>query len=308
MKKIFTYLIITMLVLALLAGCGKKEEKAPSNGQEKIIAGEEKASADGQEKDITEEEKTPSNRLEKIIAEGVIVMATSPDFAPMEFIDDSKEGQDMYVGLDIEFAKYIAENLGVELKIEAMDFSALQAAVSLGQVDMVLAGLAWKEERAEAMELSGFYNLTSEDNEQGILVKTTEVDKYQTAEDFSGKTIAVQNASLQQSLLESQLPDAKVELVTNIDDGVMMLIAGKVDGVGVAEANGKTIAGNYPEVAMSGFLYEYESEGNVVGMPKGETELCEKINEIIAKAEAEDLFTKWNEEAKALAAEIGWKN
>ncbi|NLL92430.1 MAG: transporter substrate-binding domain-containing protein [Ruminococcaceae bacterium] len=278
MKKILTYLLIALLAMSMLAGCGKKEAKEPAN------------------------------RLEKILADGVITMATSPDFAPMEFIDDSKEGQDMYVGVDIEFAKYIAENLGVELKIEAMDFSALQTAVSLGQVDMVLAGLAWKEERAEAMELSEFYNVISEDNGQGILVKTTEVDKYQTAEDFSGKTIAVQNASLQLSLLESQLPDAKVEIVTNINDGVMMLIAGKVDGVGVAGTNGITINENYPEVKLSGFLYEYESEGNVVGMPKGETELCEKINEIISKAAAEDLFTKWNNDARNLAAEIGWKN
>ncbi|NMA06841.1 MAG: transporter substrate-binding domain-containing protein [Ruminococcaceae bacterium] len=278
MKKILTYLVIAVLTMSLLAGCGKKEVKEPAN------------------------------RLEKILADGVIVMATSPDFAPSEFIDDSKEGQDMYVGVDIDFAKYIAENLGVELKIEAMDFSALQTAVSLGQVDMVLAGLAWKEERAEAMELSDFYNVTSEDNGQGILVKTDEVANYQKAEDFSGKTIAVQASSLQLSLLENQLPDAKVELVTNINDGVMMLIAGKVDGVGVAGTNGKTISGNYPEVEMSGFLYEYESEGTVVGMPKGETELCAKINEIIAKAAAEDLFTKWTEEATILANEIGWKN
>ena len=278
MKKILTYLVIAVLTTSLLAGCGKKEVKEPAN------------------------------RLEKILADGVIVMATSPDFAPSEFTDDSKEGQDMYVGVDIDFAKYIAENLGVELKIEAMDFSALQTAVSLGQVDMVLAGLAWKEERAEAMELSDFYNVTSEDNGQGILVKTDEVANYQKAEDFSGKTIAVQASSLQLSLLENQLPDAKVELVTNINDGVMMLIAGKVDGVGVAGTNGKTISGNYPEVAMSGFLYEYESEGTVVGMPKGETELCAKINEIIAKAAAEDLFTKWTEEATILANEIGWKN
>ena len=55
------------------------------------------------------------SRLDKILAAGEIHMATSPDFAPLEFIDDSKTGQDMYVGCDIELAKYIAEGLGVKL-------------------------------------------------------------------------------------------------------------------------------------------------------------------------------------------------
>ena len=48
-------------------------------------------------------------RLDKILEAGEIHMATSPDFAPNEFIDDSKTGQDMYVGADIDLGKYIAE-------------------------------------------------------------------------------------------------------------------------------------------------------------------------------------------------------
>ena len=34
------------------------------------------------------------SRLDKILEAGEIHMATSPDFAPSEFIDDSKTGQD----------------------------------------------------------------------------------------------------------------------------------------------------------------------------------------------------------------------
>jgi len=251
--------------------------------------------------------KAPANRLEAILAAGELVVATSPDFAPMEFIDIRKSGQDQYVGLDPWFAKYIADELGVTLRIEAMDFSALQAGVSMGQVDMALSGFAWTESRAESMELSDFYNNTR-DLGQGILVLKAEADNYQTAEDFAGKVVAVQNASLQYNLLVSQVPDAIPEIVGNINDGVMMLITGKVDAVGVSGSNGEMIGLNYSEVTMSGFYYEYDSEGNVIGMPKGEVELCNRVNEIIAKAHEADLFNKWMDEAEALAKEIGWEN
>lgn len=51
-------------------------------------------------------------------------VATSPDFAPMEFVDSSKKGQESYVGFDITLAKYIAEGLGKELEIVPMSFDA----------------------------------------------------------------------------------------------------------------------------------------------------------------------------------------
>jgi len=104
------------------------------------------------------------SRLEKIKEAGVITMATSPDFAPMEFQYVDANGNDVYAGSDIELGKYIAEKLGVELKIEAMDFTAVQAAVTTGTVDMAISGFAKTEERAESMELSDYYNIEDDDD------------------------------------------------------------------------------------------------------------------------------------------------
>ena len=89
------------------------------------------------------------NRLDKIKESGKLVLATSPDFAPLEF-EDLSSGEKKYVGSDIELAKYIAEKLGVELQVSAMDFSAVQAAIPSGQADIAIAGFAKTEERARA--------------------------------------------------------------------------------------------------------------------------------------------------------------
>ena len=56
------------------------------------------------------------NRLEKIMKTGKIVLVTEPYFSPYEFIDNTKSGQDRFSGSDIDFAKYIADYVGVELE------------------------------------------------------------------------------------------------------------------------------------------------------------------------------------------------
>ena len=53
-----------------------------------------------------------ADQMDDIKAAGVLTVALSPDFSPMEFVDSSKEGQDAYVGFDVTLAKYIAEYFG----------------------------------------------------------------------------------------------------------------------------------------------------------------------------------------------------
>lgn len=245
------------------------------------------------------------SRLDKILAAGEIHVATSPDFAPSEFIDDSKEGQDQYVGSDIELAKYIADKLGVKLVIEAMDFSAVQAAVVMGSVDLAISGFAYTEERAEACEMSAFYNVDDDGKGQGLLVLKEQADQYTKPEDFAGKLIGTQNGSLQYKLTTAQLPDANIELVGDLGTAVLMLVNGKLDALAVSGGNGEVFANNYPEVTMSEFMFEYESEGNVALMPKGETELAEAINAILAEVNEQGLYKVWNDEATELAKSLG---
>ena len=51
----------------------------------------------------------PDEEPIKTVTPGKLTVAFSPDFAPMEFVDVTKEGQDKYVGFDITLAKFIAE-------------------------------------------------------------------------------------------------------------------------------------------------------------------------------------------------------
>ena len=246
------------------------------------------------------------SKLEAIKEAGVIKMATSPDFAPMEFENIKADGTKEYVGSDIELGKYIAEKLGVKLQIEAMDFTAVQAAVTTGTVDMAISGFAKTAEREESMELSIGYNTDSDDVGQGILISKEKAAELTTAESFAGLKVGAQNGSLQHNLVKEQLPaDVQVELIGSLNDGVLMLSTGKIDALAVSGENGVLYAGNYDNIVMSDFFFDYTSEGNVVACQKGQTELMEAINNIIKEVNEQKLYSQWTDEATALAESLG---
>ena len=232
-------------------------------------------------------------------------VAISPDFAPMEFVDLSKSGQDKYVGFDVSLAKYIAAEMGMELELMPMSFDACQAAVSTGKVDMSISGFSYTPERAENYNLSDYYYAGDNETEQTVITMAENKDKYTTVEDFAGVKVGAQTASLQESLVNEQLVPAGAELVvfSDINTGVLQLKKGDFDVVAVAQGNGEAIVANNPDVAVTDFLFEVddESANNLILLQKGDDELTAKVNEILAKAYAAGLYGEWYEEAQELA-------
>lgn len=269
MKKLFCAALAAAMLMATMSGCGSSQ-----------------------------------NRLEKILESGKLVLATSPDFAPLEF-EDLSSGEAQYVGSDIELAKYIAEKLGVELEISAMDFSAVQAAIPSGQADIAISGFARTEERAQNMELSTPFNIT-EDGGQTVLVLKGEGANYTAADDFSGLQIGAQNGSLQYNLVSSQLPeDVEIVPVGSLNDGVLMLETGKIDALASDLSNAELLLESHDGIETTDFMFEYDSEGNVAAVKKGETELIEAVNEIIEEVNELGLYEQWKDEATELAKSLG---
>ena len=241
--------------------------------------------------------------LDQIKADGVLYVTLSPDFAPMEFVDSSKDGQEQYVGFDVTLAKYIAEYIGVDLVIEPMSFDACQTAVYTGSVPMSISGYSWTEERSENYEISDYYYAGDNETEQVILIKKTDADKYASAEDFSGVDVGAQNASLQMNLLTSQLPDANPITIGDLGVGVLELQNGSIEALAVAKGNAEMIIDSNPDLMICSWEFEVaaEYEANVILITKGETALLNVVNEALAKAYADGLYGTWYEDAVALA-------
>lgn len=277
MKKMIALLLALVLALSL-AACGNN----PAN--------------------TDEPQNTPANALEKIKADGVLTVALSPDFSPMEFVDSSKTGQDQYVGFDITLAKYIAENLSVDLVIEPMGFDASQTAVYTGSVPMSISGYSWTEDRAENYELSDYYYAGENETRQALLIKKENADKYTSPEDLAGQDVGAQNASLQMQLVTEQLTDANPISIGDITVGVMELKSGNIEALAVAYGNAEMIVDANPDLAICTWEFDVKAEysANVIMMQKGETELLDAVNAILAQAKEANLYDGWYKDAVEL--------
>lgn len=291
-------LALAAITLFVLCACGAAETPAA----EPTAA----PAADVPASEAPAETEAPAESqgvLDQIKADGVLYVTLSPDFAPMEFVDSSKDGQEQYVGFDVTLAKYIADYIGVDLVIEPMSFDACQTAVYTGSVPMSISGYSWTEERGENYEISDYYYAGDNETEQVILIKKTDADKYASAEDFSGVDVGAQNASLQMNLLTSQLPDANPITIGDLGVGVLELQNGSIEALAVAKGNAEMILDSNPDLMICPWEFEVaaEYEANVILITKGETALLNVVNEALAKAYADGLYGTWYEDAVALA-------
>lgn len=233
----------------------------------------------------------------------VLRVAMSPDFAPMEFVDATKTGQDQFVGFDVTLAKYLAKEMGMELEIVPMSFDACQTAVSAGQVDMAISGFSWLPSRAENYNLSDTYHAGDNESNQVLITTKENAGLYADAESLAGLKVGAQTASLQEWLCQQQLPDTTVVPYSDITTGVMQLVKGDFQVMAVAEGNADAILASNPELCKSGFYFELTDDllDNLILLKKGNDELTATVNALLAKAEAAGYYETWYAEAQALA-------
>ena len=129
----------------------------------------------------------------------VLVLGTSPDYPPYEFYSDSAMTQ--FAGIDVEVAKYIADSMGMELQIEAMNFDNLVTSLSNGDFDMVLAACEYTEERALACDFSDPYYTD---------LPPANLDKYKTVDDINkaGVIIGAQKNTTKAMAASDKFPEA----------------------------------------------------------------------------------------------------
>ncbi|MBQ2022593.1 MAG: transporter substrate-binding domain-containing protein [Lachnospiraceae bacterium] len=255
----------------------------------------------------------PSNRLEDILQRGYIEIATEPYFAPNEFIDPTITGEDNIVGSDIELAKFIANDLGVELRLKPMDFTSVLGSMTSGKFDMAISALAYTPSRAETMNLSKGYYYGSEDPQKayGILIRAEDADEIKTIEDLADKTVAAQNGSLQEMFVREQIPAYKqYNQVSSTNDAFLMVQTGRADAMAAALKMAELYLESNPECGLMilpdfYFTVDLDTQGTRIGLPLGEDELTDRVNEIIDKVLEQDLYNQWYEEYKEYAKKLG---
>ena len=248
------------------------------------------------------------DRLEKIKEKGVLELCTEPYFAPMEYIDPGKNGDDQYQGLDIEIAKYIADKMGVQLKLTALDFTAVLAGVTDGKYDMAISSIAYAPARAEAMRMSNVYR--SSNTGYGFLVRTEDAQKYNSLESLQDAVVITQSGSVQESLYNQYVKGAckDFKLVANMTDGYLSVAEGKADVCICSTASADLYAQANGSLVTTDFRFEVDPNmnGTCVAMPMEGTEsLAEFVNQCIDELNAQGKIEAWYQEYTEKAAELG---
>ena len=244
------------------------------------------------------EQKADGGNLSDIKSKGKLVVGTSADYPPYEF-HTMANGKDEIVGFDIDIAKEVAKELGVELEVKDMDFDGLLVALQAGKVDMVFAGMTPTDERKENADFSDIYYTAT----HRFILRSGEEGSVKSFDDLKGKKIGVQKGSIQEGIAKDNFDEANIKSLAKVTDLVLDLKNNKVDAILIEEGVAKINCDKNKDIAMSDFVVTDENGGAAIALKKGSTELQTEVNKTISKLKEEDKITKFVSDASDLAAE-----
>ncbi len=213
-----------------------------------------------------------------------LVMATNATFPPYEYYDG-----DEIVGIDAEIAKAIADKLGMELRIDDMEFNSIITAVNSGQADIGMAGMTITEDRKQSVDFSDSYATGVQ------VVIVTQDSPIQTVDDLAGKKIGVQLTTTGDIYATDEFGKDYVVQFNKGADAVLALKNGQVDAVIIDNQPAKAFVEQNEGLKI--LETEYANEDYCIAFKKGNDELREKVNnalnELIADGTVQDIIDKY---------------
>lgn len=211
-----------------------------------------------------------------------------------------KDSKDYAYGYDVMMAKKIADELGYDLEIVKLDWDSLVPAVQSGTVDCVIAGQSITSERLEMVDFSDPYYYAS------IITLVKNDGQYADAKgisDLAGATCTSQLGTIWYDVCLPQIQDANIQPAQESAPAMLVALeSGRTDVVVTDMPTGMAAVVAYPDFKLldfagSGDDYEVsEEEINIgISVQKGNTELLEGINSVLATMTTDDYDAMMNE-------------
>lgn len=222
-------------------------------------------SAQGSSDGDASSDDTAKSKIEQIKEAGVLVMGTSADYPPNEFHTEV-DGKDTIVGFDVAIAQYIA-------------------------------GMASTEERLKSVDFSDPYFK----QQQAILIRAEDDALYNKPEDLSGHKVGVQNGTIQVPIANELAGEENVVGLVKAQDLIMELKSGKLDVVYIDYTAALAFAAANDDLTVKDIGIESDSEGQCIGVQKGNEDFVAYLNEKIAEMQEQGLIDQYVAEAQTLA-------
>ena len=250
MKKTLSFILASILAVATLNGCGKKEA---------------------------------GSAVDAIKAAGKLVVYTNPEFAPYEYLGAGKE----IVGAEIDIVHKIAEKLGVKADIVSAEFDSIIGTVQTGKADLGASGFTITAERQKIIDFSKpfvvsvQYLIIPEKSE----AKSIEEFAGKTIGGQNGTTgLMMVEDCVKSGLLKGT--NTTVKSFNNAPDAVVAMVNGRLDAVVIDELVAISLAKKNPGYKAIPLV---DKEGKGLDAPeefgmvvaKGKEDLLAVINEVI---------------------------
>lgn len=258
MKKIIALLLTLVLSAMVLASCGTAADK---------------------------------QSLDAIKKNGELIVYTNAEFPPFEYLANGQPA-----GVDMDIAKAIADEIGVELKVENVKFDTIISSVQSGKAAMGAAGITVTDERKESVDFSVSYTTSTQ---YVILPADAE---YANITSLKGMNIGVQLGTTGDFIISDEvngykdddgnpvkgvLQDSGAQVTTynNANLAAEALKSGKIQAVVVDKLPAELIAKN-SDSKLKAIELVYEDGSNTaesyaICVAKGNDSLLEVVNKVI---------------------------
>lgn len=254
-----------------LAGCGNSDAPADAAG-----------SADASGSDTMQ-----------LVTDGTLTIGTSAEYEPFEYMEDGE-----YKGFDLELAQAIADDLGLELKIENVDFDTIVPGVASGtKYDMGIAAITATPEREKEVGFTDSYYM--DDQAIVTMADNTEItgDNYADALNAEGVKIAVQSGSTAEAFAKENFPNAELVPFKNATDCFAAVQSSQANAL----VTNRSVAAQLVATSFSNEqVIKQISTGEeyAIAVNKDNTALLDALNDSIAKltedGTVDELMTKYN--------------
>lgn len=267
-KKLAVLVAAAMALSTALVGCGSSSASA---------ATAETTGADGRE---------------------TLRVAMSANYAPFDWLqeDDSNgavlTSNGSYMnGYDVLIAKKVAEELDMDLEITQIDWDGLIMSISSDMVDCAIAGMSITSERAQSVDFTDPYYSAD------IVLVVDQNSTYASATslaDLAGATLTSSMNTVWYDVLDQVIGATKAPALENFAAMISAVNAGTIDGFTCDTPSAMSLISTNPNLKIvefadgQGFQVSNEETDLGIACKKGNTELVEKINAVLAGLSQED--------------------
>ena len=241
--------------------------------------------------------------VEQIKKNGVLTVYTNAMFPPFEYLSNNEP-----VGVDMQIAKAVADELGVKLEIKNVNFDTILGSISSGKGSMALAGISVTDERKQEVDFSVNYATSVQ---YIILPKDSTVA---TVEDLKGMKIGVQLGTTGDIIISGEVngtedeetkehiqgvlegSGASVTGYNSAADAALAMNTKKVDAVVIDKLPAEIVAGEYQDFKAIEMKYQDgrgTEESYAACVAKGNDSLLEVVNKVVDKLVKDGTIDQW---------------